>query len=118
MHRAAAMVELASAMVGYVDPLDAMIDRDHRVFRGGDALDHKRDLVLVLDAFDGAPVQRHLVFAAADVAAVGADETLGEVALAPAVMRGVHRETERGIAVGDGALDPVFDKGIVAPDIE
>jgi len=109
------MVELASAVVGHVDPLHPVVDGDHRILRGADALDHQRDLVLVLDAFDAAPVQRHLEFTAADVAAVGADVTLRKIAFAPAVMRGVHRETKRGIAAADGPLDAVVDEGIVAP---
>ena len=72
MHGAAAVVELAAAVIGDVDPLDAVIDRDLGVFRGGDALDHQRDLELVLDQLDGAPIQRLLEFAPRDAAAADA----------------------------------------------
>jgi hypothetical protein len=59
------MVELAAAMVGDVDPFDAVIERDLGVLGGGDALDDQRDLVFVLDQLDRAPAQRLLVIAAA-----------------------------------------------------
>ena len=58
VHRAAAMIELAAAMVGDVDPFDAVIDRDPGVLGGGDALDRQRNLELLLDALDRAPVER------------------------------------------------------------
>src|SRR5258708_39645240 len=86
LHRAAAVVELASAMIGHVDPLDAVIDRDLGVLRGSDPLDDQWYLVLVLDQLDGAPVERHLEFASGDPAAANGDMTLGEIALAPAVI--------------------------------
>ncbi len=37
--RAAAVIELAAAVVRHVDPLDAVLDRDRGVLGGGDALD-------------------------------------------------------------------------------
>src|SRR6202035_5094029 len=64
MHRAAAVVELAAAMVGDVDPVDAVVERDLGVLRGGDALDHQRYLELVLDHFHRAPFQPLLEIAA------------------------------------------------------
>ena len=51
MHRAAAVVELAAAVIGDIDPLDAVIDSDLGVLCGGDALDHQRDFVLSLMRF-------------------------------------------------------------------
>jgi len=39
VHGAAAMIELASAMVGDVDPIDAVIERDLCILGGGNALD-------------------------------------------------------------------------------
>src|SRR5207237_9833296 len=64
MHGAAPMIELTAAMVGDVDPIDAVIDRDMGVLRGRDALDDQRQLELVLDQLDGVPAQRLLVVAA------------------------------------------------------
>jgi len=40
----------------------------------------------------------------------GGHEALGDVALAPAVMRRVDGEAERGIAVRNGALDMIVDR--------
>jgi len=98
MHRAAAMVELASTVVRHVDPIHAVIERDVRIFRGRNALDDQRDLVPVLDQFDGAPFQPLLEVAPGGAGAAGADIALGDVALAAAVMRGVDGETEGGIS--------------------
>ena len=43
---AAAVIELAAAVIGDVDELDAVIERDLGVLGGGDALDGERDLEL------------------------------------------------------------------------
>src|SRR5580698_4904198 len=118
MHGAAALIELASAVVGDVNPLDAVIDRDRRVLAGGDALDDQRNLVLVLDELDGAPIQPLLEVAAGSAQAAFADVAFGDIALAAAVMRGVDSQAERGVAAGDRARDAIFDKGVVTPDIE
>ena len=95
-----------------------MIERDGRVFRSRDTLDHQRNFILVLDQLHGAPIQPLLEVAAGGADAAFADIPLGDIALAPAVMRGVDGQTERGIAVVDGAADNVFDKGVVTADIE
>src|SRR6202035_2219910 len=94
MHGAAAVIELAAAMVGDVNPFDAMIDRDRRVLGGGDALDDQRNLVLVLDELDGAPIEALLEVAAGGAQAAFANIALGDVAFAAAVMRGVDGEAE------------------------
>src|ERR1700712_5200861 len=112
------MVELASAVVRHVDPVDAVIERNRGVLGGGDALDHERYLELVLDQLDGAPVQPLLEVAAGGADAAGADIALGYIALAPAVMRGVHRQAERAVSGCDGAADAILDEGVAAPDIE
>ena len=112
------MVELASAMVGDINPLDAVIDRDRRVLAGSDALDDQRDLVLVLDELDGAPVEPLLEVAAGSAQTAFADVAFGDIAFAAAVMRGVDGKTKGGVAACDRARDAIFDKGVVAPDIE
>src|SRR5258708_397976 len=112
------MVELASAVVGHIDPLDAVIERDGSVFRGRDPLDDQRYLVLVLDQLDGAPFQPLLEVAAGGADTAGAHITLGDIALAPAVMRGVDRQAKRAIAICDRAADAVFDIAVAAADIE
>src|SRR6185369_8836290 len=104
MHGAAAVVELAAAVIGDVDALDAVIERDLGVLGGADAFDDQRDLVLVLDQLHRAPAQSHLIGLSARASPSGGDVALGEVALAPAVMRGVDGEAEGGITVGYCAL--------------
>ncbi len=99
VHRTAAVVELAAAVIGDVDDLDAVIERDLGVFRGADALDAERNFELRFHALDGAPIERHLELAAGGAAAAAGGVALGEIALAPAVMGGIDGETERGIAV-------------------
>src|SRR5258706_88737 len=118
VHGAAAVVELASAVIGDVDPLDPVIERDRRILRGRDPLDHQRYLVLVLDQFHCAPLQSLLEVAAGGSAAAGADVTLGDIALASAVMRGINGQAEGGVSAGDRSADLVFDEVVVAADIE
>src|SRR5271168_1567119 len=85
---------------------------------GGDALDHQGNVELLPNARDGAPVERRLEFASGRPPAAGHDMALGEVALAPAVDRGVDGEAEPHIAVGDGAGDVIVDPGLVSAHIE
>ena len=67
--RAAAVIELAAAVIGDVDELDAVIERDLGVLGGGDALDGERDLEFALDALDRLPIKRFLKVASARRAA-------------------------------------------------
>src|SRR5207253_1862453 len=46
VERAAAVVELAAAVIRDVDPLDPVIERDRSVLGGGDAFDGERNLEL------------------------------------------------------------------------
>src|SRR6185312_4622584 len=110
MHAATAVVELAAAMVGDVDPFDAVIERDLGVFGGGDTLDDLRDLELVLDQLDGAPAQRLLEVPAAGAGAALAHIALGDIAFAPAVMGGVDGEAEGGVFRCDRPADMVLDE--------
>ena len=75
-------------------------------------------LNFVLDALDRAPVEARLRNAVLHPAPAGGDEALGDVALAPAVMRGVDGERKGGIAMLDRARDMIVDPGRVAADIE
>ena len=107
------MVELPSAVIGDVNPVDAVIERDLRIFGGGDALEHQRNFELVLDQLDRAPVEPFLEIAAGRADAAVPDVALGDIALAAAVMRGVDGQAERGVAIGDpGATDHVLDTGV------
>ena len=61
VQRAAPVVELAAAVVGHVDDLDAVRARELGVLGGGDALQDQRDVrVRVLEALDVVPGQRGL----------------------------------------------------------
>src|SRR4030081_3192990 len=84
----AAVIQLPAAVVGDVDPFDAVIERDLDVFRGRDALDGERNVEAFLEALARAPVERGLELAARRPPAPGHDMALGDVALAPAVDRG------------------------------
>ena len=59
------------------------------------------NLELVLDQLHRAPFQPLLEIAAGGAQPALADVALGDVAFAPAVMRGVDGQAEGGIAVGD-----------------
>ena len=54
---AAAVIQLAAAMVGDVDEFDAMGAGEGGVLRRADALEHERDAVLVLEALDVVPAE-------------------------------------------------------------
>ena len=58
--RAAAVIELAAAVVGDVDAVHAVVAGDGRVLGGGDALQDQRDVVAVLEALDLVPRERGL----------------------------------------------------------
>src|SRR5690348_8737020 len=57
VERAAHVVELPSAVIGDVDAVDAVIDRDRRILAGLDAFEDQRQLVavLILEALDLGP---------------------------------------------------------------
>ena len=112
------MIELAAAMIGDVDEIDAVIERDLGILGGGDAFDGERDLELAFDALDRSPIERRLELPPAGAAAAAGDVALGNVALAPAVMGGVDRQTKRRVFVGDGAFDEIVDPGGVAAHVE
>src|SRR5689334_21498152 len=112
------MIELTAAMVGDVDDLDAMIERDLGILGGTDSFDGESDLVSTCHPLDGAPVERHLKVAALHPAAAGCHMTFGQIALAPAVVGGVDSHAERRVIVFDGALDMIVGPGGVAAHIE
>src|SRR6186713_2487881 len=112
------MVELAAAVVRHIDPIYAMIERDGGVFRSRNTLDYQRNFILRLDQLHRAPVQPLLEVAAGSPDAAFADIPLGDIALAPAVMRGIDGEAERGIAIIYRAADNVFDEGVVTANIQ
>src|SRR4029079_12304297 len=118
MQGAAAVVELSPTVVRDIDPVDAVIERDQGVFRGGNALDNERYFELILDQLHGAPLQSLLKVAAGGADAAGADITLCDISLAPAVMRGVHGETKRGVAARHSAVHAILNESVTAANVE
>src|SRR5205823_1548841 len=101
-----------------VDPFDAMLNRDLGVFGGSNAFERERDLELVLDALDGAPIERRLEAAARHPASPRGLVAFGDIALAAAVQRGIDGKAECQVAVGDRAADIVVDESVIPADIE
>src|SRR5207245_10389430 len=118
LDRAPAVVELAPAVVGDVHALDAVVGRKRRVLGRRDALQDERDRVRVLEALDVVPAEPRLELEAAGARPPGLHEAPGEIALAPAVARGVHGEAEGRVAVVHGAPHPVVHPRVVATDVE
>ena len=75
-------------------------------------------LNFALEALDRAPVERRLVRAARHAAAPARHETLGDVALAPGVDRGVDGEKKSDVSVVDGARDMIVDPIRIAAHIK
>src|SRR5262249_60218393 len=106
------------AVIAHVDDLDAVVERERRVLRRGDALEREADVVDVLEALHVIPGEPGLEVEAGRPHAPRLDEALREVALAPAIAGRVDGQAERGVAVIDGALDVVVDPGVVAADVK
>ena len=105
-------------MVRHIDAVDPVLDRDPGVLAGGDALDDQRDVEILLDPLDVAPVELRLVDPRVVDAHPAALMALGDVALAPAVAVGVDGQAERGVALVDRAADMIVDPGRIAPHIK
>src|SRR5262249_54491025 len=118
LHGAAAVIELPPAVVGDVNPVHAVIERNPGVLGGRNALDDERNLDPPLDPLDRRPVEPGLERAALHTPAAGGHESLGNVALAPAVVRGIDGEAEGGIAMGNGSFHVIVDPGHVAAHIQ
>src|SRR5687768_3515774 len=103
------MVELASAVVGDIDDLDAVLHGELRVLDGGDALEDERDVAMLvpepLDVVPGKAGLERLAFVGARAPRL--DEAADEIALATAVHLHVHGDAERAEAVVPGAAYPV-----------
>ena len=111
------MIELTAAVVRHVDPVDAMLDRKLGILGSGNALERERDLEPILDALARAPIKRRLEAAAGNAAPTGGLVALGDVALPPAIDRGIDGKAECQITVVDRATDIVVDEGVVAADV-
>ena len=115
---AAAVVELAAAVVADVDGVDPVGAGEGGVLGGADAFQDQRDAVLVLEAGDVGPVEGGLVVHAVGAGAPGLDEAVGGVALAAGVVGGVDGDAEGVVAGGDGAGGVVVDEFVAAADVE
>ena len=98
LHRAAAVIELPAAVIGDVDELNAVIERNFRVLRGGDPFERQRNVEAPLDVLDRAPIERGLKLVARGAYSPAGHVALGDVALAAAVDGGIDGEAEHGVA--------------------
>src|SRR5436309_2575022 len=85
---------------------------------GGDALDDQRDLVLRLEAFDVASVQRRLKIQTILVAAPNVAEALRIIGLATAVISYIVGNKESDVAIIDRPSRVVIDERIIAAHVE
>ena len=112
------MVELAAAMVGDVDAVNAQFHAHSRIFCCGDSLQDQRNIVLVFEAFDVVPGIQCLIFHAARTDPPGLDESVIEIALAPTVMGRVDGNCESVVAIVDCAFDVVVFEIVAAANVE
>ncbi|HTM61231.1 MAG TPA: hypothetical protein VL199_12790 [Burkholderiales bacterium] len=121
-HRGAAqpMIELATAMIGNIDDLHAVLDAELGILCSGNAFDDEREVgILVLEALHVGPIESGLEGGAFDRArAPGLYEPAKQVALPSAVRRHVDREAERAESVVAGTTHEVVDPGIITAHIE
>ena len=110
------MIELASAVVGDIDHVHTVRQRQLGVLRGGNAFQYQGNRKLLFKPRDIAPGKLRLKLAPRYVGT--ADVAFGEVALAPAVESGIHGEAKRPAASSDGALGNGVDPVGVAMDVE
>jgi hypothetical protein len=93
------VIQLPASVIGDVNALDAFIAGQGRVFAGANALEDQPDAELVTDSLHVVPIERRLKLHSDRTAATAAPsprlaETLGDVALAPAVDRAVDGYAE------------------------
>src|SRR5437764_10105097 len=95
-----------------------MVERDAGVLGGCNAFERERDLKSALDALNGFPIEPRLERASLHAPAAGGDEPFCDIALAPAVVRGIDGQAESCVAMRNGALHMIVDPGLVAAHIE
>ena len=91
------MIELAAAVVGDPQHVDAVRKRQYGIFGRLNALDDQRHTGERANPVEHVPVQRGLKILTARVAPALRDEALQFLPLAIAVDRGVGRDDERAI---------------------
>ena len=115
---ALAVVHLAAAVIGDIDHLDPVLDRDLGVFGGLDPLEDEGEPAMLLHRRHGVPGDPGLPFAPGLGAHAGRQPAAQELTLAAAVMRRIDGQRERRIAGIPGSPDEVADPVLVAPDID
>ena len=116
---AAAVVQLASAVVGDVHHLYAVLHREPGVLCGGDALDDQRDVEAVADTGDVFPREAALVlFVETGGLTSGGGETLGHVPFALDVVVQIDGEAECNVARVHGAADVILHPRLVAAHVK
>ena len=105
-------------MVRHIDAVDPVFDRELGVLGGGDALDDQRDVEILLDPLDVAPVELRLIDPRVVDPHAAALMALGDVALAPAVAVGVDGQAKGVVAVVDRAAHMIVDPIGVAAHVK
>src|SRR5258706_1123264 len=102
------MIELPPAVVGNVDDVGAVLDREARVFRGGNAFENQRQTGALPHPREVGPVEPSLV--ARISTRLAQQKTVDQIALAPAVVGAVDRHADRAITrvlcADENFLDP------------
>src|SRR5260370_16954345 len=104
-------------MVRGLGGVAAMLDRDPGAVGGGDALDDQRDVEILLDPCDVAPVELRLIDPRIVDPHTAPLMALGDVALAPAVPFAVHCQPEAPVALLDFPAHIVVDPPPAPPHL-
>src|SRR5665213_3472983 len=112
------MVELTAAVVGHPQRVDAVLERELRIFRGLNALDDERHAGNVTDAVEHLPIQCGLELLARRSTPALRYETLYLLTLAVPVNRDIDGDHERAKAARAHALEHPFDPVKIAANVE
>ena len=116
------MVQLAAAMVGDIDRLDAVLDCQTGVFSSGNAFQCERDVELRTEVRDIIPakcgLKRHRIGTGPCPAATTRQIAFGHIALTTRVVRCVYSETEGAVAGFNGAMPHIIDERPIAANVE
>src|SRR5262249_36486997 len=97
---ALAMVELTATVVGNIDALDAVLDREPRILGGGDTLEDDGNWELAFDARHVGPGEAGLKLLRGGAPTGGGQVAFGDVALAPAIVVKIDGEAQSQVAMG------------------
>ena len=110
------MVELPATVIGHIDHIDTMIDRQGGILRGRNALENQWNGQFGPKPVNVLPGQRGLVFASRhDTPAAIA---LGDIALAPTVVGAVDGQAKRGAPCSHCPVGDLIDPGRITMHVQ